>query len=118
MGEITEAKRCGGSFYNAAVSRRHQCQNIAKYGDYCGVHSPERQAERAQKRGPTQFEREATNRKARKDEFERFILQNQYLKNVVYAARLACECENCWHPELTSALASHDKAEQSGDFNG
>lgn len=36
----------------------HQCSNTAKYGDHCGVHSPEKQAERRKARGPTQFERE------------------------------------------------------------
>ena len=35
-----------------------QCENARTYGDYCGIHSPSKQAARRAKRGPTQFERE------------------------------------------------------------
>ena len=38
------------------------CKNKAKYGDYCGVHSPEKQKERAAKRGPSIWEIEYKRR--------------------------------------------------------
>lgn len=40
------------------------CKNKAKYGEYCGVHSPEKKKERAAARGPTQWELDVAARKA------------------------------------------------------
>ena len=44
------------------------CGKPAKYGDYCGIHSPEKKAERAKARGPTRWEVDCANRKAEADE--------------------------------------------------
>jgi hypothetical protein len=47
--------------------QNHRCPNRAKYGDYCGVHSPEKRKERMAKRdaerGPTRWDIEAAERK-------------------------------------------------------
>ena len=45
----------------------YACNNPTKHGEYCGVHSPERQAERKKKRGPTQYDRERARSKATQD---------------------------------------------------
>ena len=66
--------------------RDFRCDNRAKYGDYCGIHSPEQKAKRAAKRGPTQFERECAARKVRK----------RLLDVVLMTARHAAER----HPDL------------------
>jgi hypothetical protein len=44
--------------------RREPCGRKAKYGDYCGIHSPEKKAERAKKRGHTRWERDMALREA------------------------------------------------------
>jgi hypothetical protein len=44
--------------------RSHPCRNNAKYGDYCGTHSPEKKAKRAKKRGPTECQLSSERRKA------------------------------------------------------
>jgi hypothetical protein len=44
--------------------RSYPCGRKAKYGDYCGIHSPEQKMKRAKARGPTQFERDWAARKA------------------------------------------------------
>lgn len=49
---------CAAHVWDRASRRNHPCQNKAKYGPYCGVHAPEKVAERRAKRGPTQFERD------------------------------------------------------------
>jgi hypothetical protein len=38
---------------NSWGSRPYQCRNYAKYGEFCGLHAPERIAARVAKRGPT-----------------------------------------------------------------
>jgi hypothetical protein len=44
---------CKAKLYGSTSYRGYQCANRAKYGDFCGTHSPEKKAERAAKRGPT-----------------------------------------------------------------
>lgn len=63
-----EKKRCAKMKWEAWLGRLVQCPYRAKYGDYCGVHSPEKKKERAAARGPTQWE---LDNAARKAEFER-----------------------------------------------
>ncbi len=61
----TNQERCIECVYSPGAFTGFRCSNRAKYGAYCGVHSPEKQAERAVKRGPTQWERECAIRDAR-----------------------------------------------------
>ena len=55
---------CTATVYPNGWIRGYQCTNAAKYGDHCGIHSPEKQAERREARGPTRFERELASIKA------------------------------------------------------
>lgn len=60
---MTKPKRC-----IARLRGGHsRCYSRAKYGDHCGLHSQERKAERAVKRGPTQFERDLAKRQREKE---------------------------------------------------
>ena len=56
-------KRCEARVRDSGGYHPYPCANPAKYGDYCGQHSPEKRAERAAKRGPTKWERECAARK-------------------------------------------------------
>ena len=62
-GQPIDATRCRASVWDGFT--HSQCAHRAKYGDWCGVHDPDRAAARAAKRGPTRFEREHAARKAR-----------------------------------------------------
>jgi hypothetical protein len=64
------------------------CPHPAKYGEYCGIHSPEKKAERAARRGPTRYERDCTARQNRED---RKALVNAALDKVLQYARLVTE---------------------------
>ena len=50
-----------------------QCTNRRKFGDFCGVHSPEKKAERAKARGPTQYERDVARRKERRAQLDTLV---------------------------------------------
>ncbi len=41
----------------------YRCSRNAKYGEYCGTHSPEKIAERKEKRGPNQYQKEVAREK-------------------------------------------------------
>lgn len=56
--EANQTKLCVDSVSGPGGWGVSPCGNKAKYGDYCGIHSPEQQAKRAKKRGPTQFEKD------------------------------------------------------------
>ena len=65
MGEMA---RCGVVVYGGGLDvRGHLCGNAAKYGEFCGVHSPEKKKEREANRGPTEFEKSCTRRKKERD---------------------------------------------------
>lgn len=55
-------KTCADSVWDAGGWHRYPCPNRARYGDYCGLHSPEKKAARRVKRGPTKYERECAMR--------------------------------------------------------
>ncbi len=60
--------KCKDTVWNGTYSRSSPCPNNAKFGDYCGVHSPEEKARRRQERGPTLFERQLASSKRRERE--------------------------------------------------
>jgi hypothetical protein len=82
---------CMASVPDSIGWRSSQCSNARKYGDLCGIHSPEKQAERAKKRGPTRFERECAARRKR-------ATRERALEGVLIAARKTVEPERI--PEL------------------
>ncbi len=55
--------------------QEYQCSNSAKYGGFCGIHSPEKREERAAKRGPTQAEQDLSRIGARENELIRLRAQ-------------------------------------------
>lgn len=63
--------RCKSEVYCPGGWSRVRCGNIAKYGEYCGVHSPEKQEERRKKRRPTMaaLKLAATRRRSEEREF-------------------------------------------------
>lgn len=81
----------------------YACYRKAKYTDeahkdlgpvYCGIHAPQKKAERKQKRGPTQFERDCARR--RKEEARLAALED-----INQAARSVMALRN---PETLSSL--------------
>ena len=56
------------------------CRNEARYGNYCGVHSPEKKSERAAKRGPTQFEQDLARNAALREELKQLRADNEQLR--------------------------------------
>ena len=66
-----EKKTCVEEIWNGALWSRFRCTNNAKYGDYCGIHSPEKQEERRKKRGPTQWELDMAAKKAERERITR-----------------------------------------------
>ncbi len=50
-------KLCKDFTWCDTTSRRNPCPKKAKFGDYCGTHSPEEKARRKKARPPTQFQR-------------------------------------------------------------
>lgn len=76
----------------------YQCPNPAKYDQFCGIHSPEKQAEREKKRGPTKWERECAERKRRQ------TLLDAVLKEARFAADAVDELGG-----LRSALHNYDE---------
>jgi len=77
-----------------------QCPHPAKYGDFCGVHSPERKEARATERGPTQYERDTANRRKR-DAREKALL------NVLEQARKVVSGDMTKF--LSEAIDAYDK---------
>ncbi len=59
--------RCVSTIRGIGGFRSFPCGNRARYGKYCGVHSPEKQAERAKARGPTQLDVEYAARATERD---------------------------------------------------
>lgn len=51
----------------------YQCRYKAKYDGYCGTHSPEKQKERANTRGPSLSEREYTASKKRRHDLNTLV---------------------------------------------
>lgn len=56
---------CEGTVNDPGGFYTWPCANKAKYGAYCGIHSPQRIEERRIARGPTQFERNCAKRDKR-----------------------------------------------------
>jgi hypothetical protein len=53
-----DKKGCVATFSRPPhYTQMFECSNPAKYGDFCGIHSPEKREKRARGRGPTEFER-------------------------------------------------------------
>ena len=75
------------------------CGKPAKYGDYCGIHSPEKKAERAKARGPTQWEVDCANRKAEADELAT-------LRNELEKAEAAIDAVLNLYPNLENYIDS------------
>lgn len=71
MGEMAEKKTCVDTVSDRGGWHSFPCPNPAKYGEFCGVHSPEKQKERAAKRdaerGPTQWEIETARRQKERE---------------------------------------------------
>ena len=62
-----EKKTCIEMMGSDWAYQRYRCPNRANHGEYCGVHSPEKQKERAAKRGPTLAEMDRDHRKEERD---------------------------------------------------
>ncbi len=112
--------KCEKSVSDSGGWHSHPCGRPAKYGDYCGVHSPERRAERAKQRGPTQFERDcAASAKGRKriSDMEAELTR---LRGIEEAARIlishisACYVDNCCHPNYEALRTALGTGEQNG----
>lgn len=88
-------KKCIAAAWSGHGYGMVSCKNPAKYGKHCGVHSPERQAERAAKRGPTQFERDLAIAKDRRQKLD---------------ALLAAARRVCYHGGATEDLIEALKA--------
>ncbi len=76
--------KCKASVPGFGGWRLVQCENNAKYGDYCGVHSPEKQAERAKARGPTRYERDCASRKRERERVKGLEALNDALVQALY----------------------------------
>ena len=66
----------------------YPCANVAKYGDYCGVHSPEKRAERAAKRGPSKWERECAMRKEYREALDAVLREARVAAAIMQLGRL------------------------------
>ena len=62
-----EKKTCAASVTDRDGWDTYDCMNPAKYGDYCGVHSPEQKKKRAEARGPTQYELDMAARRSEQE---------------------------------------------------
>ena len=81
------------------------CGKPAKYGDYCGIHSPEKKAERAKARGPTQWEVDCANRKAEADELATLRTELEKAKAALDAEVVAKDGAYNERDQLVSALS-------------
>lgn len=63
---IPDSERCTAKVADFTGFHWKRCANRAKYGAHCGVHCPEKQAER-QKRRPTKFDRDMLAASTRRD---------------------------------------------------
>lgn len=99
---MSDKKHCVEEVTSHSGWDRSRCPNKAKYGDYCGTHSPERRAERAKKRGPTLYERESAMRKE----------YRAALDEVLREARDIVMEGNCQACELEDALSKFDAVTQ------
>lgn len=52
----TSGTRCTATVSDTYSFHGHGCGNRAKFGEFCGLHSPEEQAKRRKARPPTQHE--------------------------------------------------------------
>lgn len=100
--------RCQESVPDVSGFHRFQCTNRAKYGPFCGIHSPEKKAERAAKRPPTDFERRLA--RAQREADERDALEEVLL----YARRLLNEEGRFPHHDLREAIKKCDSITQKG----
>ncbi len=62
--------KCKASVSGPGGFHTYPCSNLARYGDFCGIHCPEKRAERAAKRGPTQWEKDCAERDQRRRELD------------------------------------------------
>ena len=58
-----EKKLCIADVYSPGAWRSHPCDNPAKYGDFCGIHCPDKKKERAAQSPMPQWERDFAHRK-------------------------------------------------------
>ena len=66
-----EKKKCIKEVWNGVRWTHIRCTNRAKYGEFCGVHSPEKQKERRDARGPAQWELDMAAKKAERERITR-----------------------------------------------
>jgi hypothetical protein len=97
-------KKCVERVHNDYGVGHHPCHNTAKFGEYCGVHDPEKRAERAAKRGPTQFERRWKAQKERQRRFDAVIDAARDILNPMRSTEGA-------ETNLREALRLYDEAE-------
>lgn len=62
--------QCEARVWSYGAFRSSPCGNTAKYGKFCGVHCPERKAQRRKDQGPTRFERECAAIKSNREHIE------------------------------------------------
>ncbi len=97
-----EKKQCAKMTWESWLMRAVQCPYRAKYGDYCGVHSPEKKKERAAARGPTQYESDRAAEKAERKRVEALESSHaELLEEVGRLKKLAHRghtyCEDGWY---------------------
>jgi hypothetical protein len=74
------------------------CRNPAIRGYYCGVHDPQKRAERRRKRGPTKAERELA------------VTTALRAASNVLATEARSACTVCAHPRLAEAVIAYERA--------
>ena len=65
----------------------HRCKNHARYGNYCGTHSPEKQKERRENRGPTHDEQRWEIEKAERARVKALESSHAELLKAMYKIR-------------------------------